>query len=152
MDRSSETTTIKLLDAWKTKKGMPSDNQAAIALGISRTAVSKWRKGEQHASAAFAAQMAKDLGLDELSVLAAIEADRARDGNDRRVWQRHGRSAFMALLVGLSLGLPQARAAGDLQRLGSSPSQMSQNHPLCEVPRWTRRRRGRQPWNALKAA
>lgn len=151
MDRTSETTTIKLLDAWKARKAITSDNAAAIALGVHRQAVSRWRSGEHHASPSYAAQMAKDLDLDELAVLAAIEADRSK-GDDRRVWQKHGRSAFMALLVGLSLGLPQARAAGDLQRLGSSPSQMSQNHPLCEVPRWTRRRRGRQPWNALKAA
>lgn len=150
-DHSSETTSVKLLDAWKAKKGMTSDNQAAITLGVSRSAVSAWRKGTGHASPTYAARMATDLGLDELRVLASIEADRAYNGDDRRVWQRHGKAAFMALLLGIQMGVPSG-ALGHV-----SPQRVSPHHPvtpdvrpLCEIPRRYRKRRY-QPPRALAA-
>lgn len=150
-DRPSETTTIKLLDAWKTKKGFTSDNQAAIALGISRTSVSTWRHGKAHASASLADRMATDLGLDALRILAAIEADRAYSGDDRRVWQRHGRAAFMALLVGLQMGLSPGGLAHVQSQQGSQPTRLAPEvSPLCEIPRRYRKRRY-QPPRALAA-
>ena len=133
-DHLSETTTVKLLDAWKTKRQITSDNAAAIALGIKRQTISSWRHGRSHANPATADTMASDLGLDALRVLAAIEADRAYTGEDRRVWQKHGRSAFMALLLGLSVGLPPGAAKAELSRMGSSPVQMTPEiRPLCEM-------------------
>lgn len=134
-------TTVRLLDAWKVVKGLDSDYKAAKELKVSLGTPSNWRHGRSHAKPALAARMARDLGMDELSVLAAIEADRAHDGDDRRTWQKHGRSAFMALLVGLSMGLPQAGRAGELHRLGSLQQMTGQNPPLCEIPHWRRRRR-----------
>ena len=125
MNDIAATTTIKLLDAWKSHRLIVSDNAASIALGVKRQTISSWRHGKAHASPAFASKMATELKLDELSVLAAIEADRAYDGDDRRVWQRHGRAAFMALLLGVSLGL-----------LPSQPGHASQRpvSPLEPVP------------------
>lgn len=151
--KSPETTTVRLLDAWKAKKAITSDNQAALALKISRASVSGWRLGKSHAKPSHAAVMAKELGLDELSVLAAIEADRAHEGDDRRVWQKHGRAAFMALVLGLTVGLPQGGSAQQLRQLGQGlPLIPHQSLPLCEIPRWKRRKRPyRGPWMARAA-
>lgn len=133
--RSSETatTTTKLLDAWKARKGIASDNAAGIALGAKRQTVSTWRNGKAHASPAFAAKMAADLGLDELAVLAAIEADRTYNGDDRRVWQKHGRAVFMSLFLGLTVCLPSARATS-LQPV-ESQAPVIQNRLLREMLR-----------------
>lgn len=137
---------MKLLDAWKAKMGAASDNAAAIKLGVQRQAISRWRAGLSHASPTYAARMAQDLGMDELRVLASIEADRAYNGEDKRVWQKHGRSAFMALLVGLSVGLSPAGRTGDLRGMGSLPHPVTPEvRPLCEVPNWRRRRRYQRP-------
>lgn len=115
----AETTTSKLLDAWKTKRNIESDAAAALALGAAKNTVSQWRNGLRHANAAMAARMAKDIGLDELRVLAAIEADRTK-GDDQRIWARHGKSAFMALLVGFTVCLPSTGRADPVrQQLGA---------------------------------
>lgn len=141
-----ESTTTHLLDKWKAKKGLDSDYKAAKAMGVTTPTISNWRTGRSHARPSLAAKMARDLGMDELTVLAAIEADRAHEGEDRRVWQRHGKAAFMALLVGVSLGLSPGGGSVELRRMGSGPETLSgQNRPLCEVAPWHRRRR-RKHW------
>lgn len=130
-EQFSETTTVKLLNAWKLKKGYESDYKASKDLGVTTGTPSNWRHGRSHAKPALAARMAKDLGLDEMAVLAAIEADRAHDGDDRRTWQKHGRAAFLALAMGISLSTSvQASAI-------RAPLQVSaQNPPLCEMADW----------------
>lgn len=141
-----ESTTVRLLDAWKQKHAIDSDYAAAKELGVTHGTPSNWRKGRSHAKAALAVRMARDLGMEELPVLAAIEADRAHDGDDRRVWQKHGRSAFMALLVGLSVGLSPGAQSGVRAQQGSLPHPVSPEfRPLCEIPRWVRRRRQTRP-------
>lgn len=147
-----ETTTVRLLDAWKVKKGLDSDYKAAKELKVSLGTPSNWRHGRSHAKPALAVRMARDLGMDELPVLAAIEADRAHDGEDRRVWQRHGKAAFMALLVGVSLGLSPGGGSVEMRRMGSGPETLTgQNRPLCEVAPWHRRRR-RKHWQRPRMA
>ena len=95
-------TTVRLLNRWKVSKHIESDYRAAATLKISPSTISGWRKGRSHAAPSLAARMAEESSLDVLSVLAAIEADRAHQGNDRRVWQKFGREAFTALMtVGL---------------------------------------------------
>jgi DNA-binding transcriptional regulator YdaS (Cro superfamily) len=133
-DRLSATTTVRLLEAWKAKKGLDSDYKAAKELGVATGTPSNWRHGRSHAAPALASRMAKETGLDELAVLAAIEADRAHNGDDRRVWQKHGRAAFMALLVGVVVGVPPAGHATQLSRMGQGqPLTPGQNLPLCEI-------------------
>lgn len=95
------TTTQLLLARFKEKHGLTSDNQAAVRLRVSRQCVSRWQNGLTHAEPDSAERMALDLGLEPSSILAAIEADRAKNDAIRKVWARYGKSAFMALLVGL---------------------------------------------------
>jgi len=94
-----ENTTVRLLDAWKAARKIPNDSQAAETLGVSRAAVSRWRSAGAHADAPFAEKMAKDLGLEVLPVLAAIEADRATREDARKTWARYGRGAFIAVCM-----------------------------------------------------
>lgn len=98
-------TTLQLLDAWKRLKGITSDNQAALALGVQRQALSKWRNDGSHASPPLAARMAHDLGWDGLRTLAAIEADRAIDSDTKKAWLRlAGKALSVALAALLALG------------------------------------------------
>lgn len=115
-DRLSETTTVRLLNAWKAKKGIDTDYRAAKDLGTSHGTPGNWRHGRSHAAPALAARMAKDLDMDVIQVLAAIEADRAHNADDRRVWQRYGRGAFVALVLATSTVSPlrAAQAPGPL--------------------------------------
>ena len=133
------TTTIKLLDAWKLAKGLTSDRQAALALGVVAQAVSKWRNGQAHAAPPHAAKMAHDLGWDGLRTLAAIEAERAVDGETKRAWLRlAGKALSVAVLTFAGLGaalLPApASAASEGVLLRSSYNSVSY------VRRWLRRR------------
>lgn len=149
-----ETTTTMLLDRWKAAKAHSSDNAAALALKVSRAAVSRWRHGLNHAEAETAAKMAEDCGLDVLAVLAAIEADRARSEGARRVWSRYGRGAFMALALaagGAAGGPADAVAASHSRPLceaGKSRFGSGGYRPRSDVRRSPRRRRRRYPVTA----
>jgi hypothetical protein len=135
-----DTTTTRLLDAWKAKKGLDTDYKAAKAMRVTSATIANWRHARSHARPALAALMARDLDMNELHVLAAIEADRAHDGDDRRVWQKHGRGAFIALLMGASLGLSPGGGSVEMRRMGSGQDALTgQNRPLCEIdcgPKW----------------
>lgn len=100
-----ETTTTALLDRWKQAKGLGSDYAAAKALGVSQGTLSNWRHGRSHADVELAAKMAEALGLDTLGTLAAIQADRETRPGAAAVWRRYGKGAFMALALGMSVGL-----------------------------------------------
>lgn len=150
-----DSTTVRLLDAWKQKKGIDTDYKAAKELGVTSGTPANWRHQRSHAKPALAVRMARDLGMEELPVLAAIEADRAHNGDDRRVWQKHGRSAFMALLLGLSVGLPPGAARAELSRMGQLPvpnqTLIPDVHP--HYAKWRRRRRnGTRPPYCRRAA
>lgn len=131
IDRLSETTTVKLLNAWKAKKGIDTDYRAAKELGTSHGTPGNWRHGRSHAAPALAARMAKDIDMDVMQVLAAIEADRAHNADDRRVWQRLGRGAFVALVLGVSPVSPLRAAQAPAPLAQHVESQ--QIHPLCEI-------------------
>ncbi|WP_426788010.1 hypothetical protein [Xanthomonas campestris] len=141
-DRLSETTTVRLLDAWKTLKGIDTDYRAAKELGVSHGTPANWRHLRSHAKPSLAAKMAKDLGMDELAVLAAVEADRAHNGDDRRVWQRFGKGAFVALVLATSTVSPlrAAQAPGPLL-----PQEGSQTiHVSDHYAKWRIGRHGRE--------
>jgi hypothetical protein len=104
------TTTQELLGRWKARQGHANDSEAARALGVRPSAVNHWKQGNAHANPVAAARMAEDLGLDVLSILASIEADRAHDGDTRRVWARFGKGAFMALVVAAATASGPVRA------------------------------------------
>jgi len=117
-----KSTTLLLLDKWKTQKGIESDNQAAIKLGVSRSALSRWRHGAGHADVPLAAKMADELHMDTLSILAAIEAERCVNRESQKIWARYGKAAFMSLLLsvaGRGYSDIQAKEMGALQNVTS---------------------------------
>lgn len=141
-DRSSESTTTLLLDRWKAARGVATDYRAAKELKVTTATISNWRHGKSHAKPSLAARMATEAGMDELGVLAAIEADRAYNADDRRVWQRFGRGAFVALAIALSPVSPlrAAQAPGPLL-----PQEGSQTiHVSDHYAKWRIGRHGRE--------
>lgn len=81
------TNTVRLLDAWKAKKGIDSDYKAAKALGITTPTTTNWRNGKNHAATRLAAKLAKDLGLDPGGIAAVIEADRTINPTEKKLWE-----------------------------------------------------------------
>jgi predicted hydrolase (HD superfamily) len=85
------TVTASLLERWKKAKEIGSDRQAAIALGVSHTAVQKW-KDHGNASAAVIERMARDLGYQdkEIAVLLfeSMSEAQAGDAESRKTFER----------------------------------------------------------------
>lgn len=95
--------TLKLLDKYRETRSIPSDNAAAIALGIHRATVSGWRKQGKQAEAHVIAAMAKAIGQEAGGWLALIESERARSNEDRKVWAALARQLGAAASVTLML-------------------------------------------------
>lgn len=104
--------TTKLLDKFRAVRSLPSDNAAAIALGVHRATVSGWRQRGTQAEAHVIAQMARAVGEDEALWLSLIESERARTDADRKVWagiaRRLGAAAALAAVAVLALPYPAA--------------------------------------------
>lgn len=79
------TSTLTLLEIYKKALHITSDNAAATALGVQRSAVSKWRVGEGHAGPAAVMQMCDKTGEPLNKWLPRIEAERAK-GDDKKAW------------------------------------------------------------------
>lgn len=144
-----ESTTVRLLALWMERQGVKNASEAAKRLGVTRAAVSGWKLGKSHAEPCAVSQMAKELGIDELGTLAAVEADRATKASNQRVWRRHGKGVFMALTVGLALPLllgPGTARSASLAPPTTLPGDVSPHYA-----KW-RRRRTRRPWAGLRAA
>lgn len=144
-----QSTTVRLLALWMEREGIKNASEAAKRLGVTRAAVSGWKLGKSHAEPCAVAQMARELGVDELAALAAVEADRATKSANQRVWQRHGRGVFMALAVGLAVPLLLFPGNGR-----SAESARGPNLPADVTPHYAkwRRRTRRRPWAGLRAA
>ncbi|MGN6482529.1 hypothetical protein [Luteibacter sp.] len=102
--------TIKLLDRYKEVCSLTSDNQAAIALGVSRATTSAWRKERNHAEPESVSAMAKAIGLDADEWVLRVQADREAMVNPKRaqVWLRcaqriSGTAAAITLTFGLAV-------------------------------------------------
>ena len=132
---NTKTTTQALLARWKAAKGYDTDAAAGRALKVTRAAVNNWQMGVSHANPASAARMALDLNLDALAILAAIEADRARDPESRRVWARYGKGIFMALALTLASTAPVPKTAQAAQMGDVSPHYAKRRRNLREPAR-----------------
>ncbi|MEH6416216.1 DUF3693 domain-containing protein [Pseudomonas sp. CGJS7] len=95
--------TLKLLEKYRAAGSIPSDNAAAIALGIHRATVSGWRKQGKQAEPHVIAAMAKAIGQEPGGWLALIESERARSSEDKKVWAALARQLGAAAAVVLML-------------------------------------------------
>ncbi|WP_244126221.1 hypothetical protein [Burkholderia gladioli] len=81
-------TSVEYLDAVKARLDLPSDYATAKVLGLTRAAVSKQRSGQSAFDDLTAVRVAEILGIDPIEVIAAANAERARDDDARRTWER----------------------------------------------------------------
>lgn len=113
-------TTQALIDRVKSVRGLPSDYKLAEHLGVTRAAVSNWRKGASQMDDTTALQIAEDLGLDPLEVMARLKLERHHTPRDERVWgKRLGRvlvAAASAAIVTGGLGSPKIADAKGFDR------------------------------------
>lgn len=82
--------TNDLLDAVKSRYGLPSDYALAAKLGMTRSMVSGYRHGKSRLGDDAALRVAELLELDAGFVFACMEAERAQTEAARKVWKRPG--------------------------------------------------------------
>lgn len=86
-------TTIEFLDAVKARHSLPSDYALAKKLDVSQQCVSRWRIGKDTIGDLAAIKVAKLLEMDQRYVVACAHAERAKQDDERALWQ-----GFAALL------------------------------------------------------
>jgi predicted transcriptional regulator len=79
-------TTLEFLEAVRSKLGGASDYAIAKELGISRSAVSKYRNGMGGFDDETAVKVARLLDVDPAAVVTAAHAERTKNPELRRVW------------------------------------------------------------------
>ncbi len=122
-------TTIEFLDALKAHTGATSDYALAPILGITRSAVSKYRNKHDFFSDAMAIKAAQILEIDTDFALLAIRAERARTPDEKAVWrsiiQRLGGVAA-TVLVGVMLNgaIPTPPSASKVYKSDNNESNL----------------------------
>ena len=85
--------TYTLFQAWKERKGLTSDNQGALALGIGRQAVHQWKSG-RNAEIPLITKMAKEIGENEAAWAMRVLAERST-GEEARVLEKLAKSMMV---------------------------------------------------------
>jgi len=117
--------TPELLDAARSRAGIPSDYALAARLGVTRASVSGWRRGKQVPDAGHVFELANLAGLDGVTVWAEIELQRAELAQLplnvaawRSLLQRlGGAAAAVAMVAGLGVAPSPSQAAPDQSRV-----------------------------------
>lgn len=78
----------RYLEAVKARHGGASDYRAAKILGVTTSAVSKWRNGTESFSPTTAKKVAEELGIDEEIVVIESQIDRCKSPEEAAIWQR----------------------------------------------------------------
>jgi transcriptional regulator with XRE-family HTH domain len=79
-------TTVEFLDAVSAKLGGASDYAIAKELGVTRSAVSRYRNGHGGFDDETAVKVARVLDIDPGAVLTAAHAERSKSPEIRRMW------------------------------------------------------------------
>jgi transcriptional regulator with XRE-family HTH domain len=110
-------TTGEYLDAVKAKLDLPSDYATAKALGVTPSAVSKYRLGRSQPDDLVCARIAEILVIEPMEVIAATHFERSSDERARKLWESiWGKAAgaialnLIACAVGVSVA-PSTKAA-----------------------------------------
>lgn len=137
-------TTIEFLDAVKAKHGITSDYALSPVLGITRSAISKFRNGKDFLGGETAVKVAILLDIDPGIVLAAVAAERAKTEAEKAAWK-----SIYEKLGGIAAGLVVALA------LGSSPTPSfaeQEQNPFNNNIHYTKlRKRNRKTFNPILA-
>lgn len=118
------------LDRAKVGEGLPSDAKLAEHFGVSRNAVSLWRKGKAYPSDAHALELARIIEEDPGLVMLIIHGERAEDPDAKLAWielagqfagralrgfKRGAAGLYIILSVGLLLSPVSVDAASGVQ-------------------------------------
>jgi len=96
--------TYELFSQWKAAKGHKSDNAGAIALGVTRGAVSLWKSG-RNADADVIERLAKELGQSPAAWAARAMSEQAK-GEAARAWARIAKQLSTAAVLAVVAALP----------------------------------------------
>jgi len=111
--------TVAFLDAVRAKHGLDSDNKLARLLHVDRTRISAYRNGRRTLDPEACVAVAAALELPPEHVFAAVQAERAKRSDHRRIWERLARLAKQAHVlavvgfVGAGATAPAPAHAGD---------------------------------------
>ena len=90
--------TYEYLDAVQKKLGTSSDNSVALAVGISRQAVSRYRSGIGHFDDEIARRVADILGMHPGIVMLDMYAERTKNAETKSLWEEISKG-FLTLSV-----------------------------------------------------
>lgn len=97
----------ELLDAAKTAQKITTDKGLAEALGVTKQAVSNWRKGVSLPDTVTCATLAGYTGLPLAQVLGIVGEARAISREEKAVWRKLAGSVALALCaIGISGAMP----------------------------------------------
>lgn len=131
--------TYELFSAWKAKKGLNSDNQGALALGVTRMAASAWKNG-RNAEVPLIIKMAKEIGENEQAWTLQVLAERST-GEERRAIEKMARQLLVGR-PGLEPGTNRLKVAG--RHLRHAFSRLNAAQYLIDGRRVLRVLRGRK--------
>lgn len=132
--------TVDYLDAVKARLDLPSDYAAAKALGVTPSAVSKYRLGRAHFDDDICVRVAGILDIDVLQVIATVNYERARTESSRALW-----SGLLEKLSGVAVGV--ALAVGLVS--DPLPANASNHAGERETVHYVKSRRRRRAMHAL---
>lgn len=139
--------TYELFTRWREARGLNSDNAGALALGVTRGAVSLWKKG-RNADADQVERMALDLNEDPDPWLALTMVEKTT-GEASRAWlrsaKRLGAAAAMVLATGVAAWAPLPAAASDGMEASRTMHYANLRRLLAGLIEWLARSRHGHP-------
>jgi len=135
-------TTIGFLNAVIAKTGAPSDYAVAKTLGMTTQAISVWRVGKGTMSNEVGLRVAQIPEIDEMVVLAALQAERAKSDKEKRAW-----TALFEKLGGIAASVLIATTIFSAPAPVKASEQVTSHNNVYYVKS---RRRKKKPFNPLK--
>lgn len=118
-------TTIEFLDAVKAKHGVASDYALAPILGVTRSAMSKYRQKKDFLGDSTAIRVAELLEIDPLIVVASVHFERSKIDQEKALWK-----GFLQKLGGLAASVVIALALWDVAPNVAAETQFTNSTPI----------------------
>lgn len=103
MSTADRTAAQDLLARYKTVTGISTNYAVAKRLGVSINAVDQWERGGGM-DVTPALQIAEELDLPPLPILARVRRDRAKSDRERALWDKYCARVLVAAMVALLAG------------------------------------------------
>lgn len=127
-------TTNDLLNRYADLKGLKSDRQIAINLGITPSAVYNYRSGLSKMDDATAVQVAEAIHADPLETLARLHLERNPTPRQRSVWEKYRGRVLLALAASTILSVQHNDShAAEVMLKGFNPVCIMRNWLRCII-------------------